>query len=67
MFYHLLNILQESTKLRKELVNDIYGQYECIFPGDDAIGIHSLKANVVLPGLIHILTFNLFSSLKYLP
>ncbi len=42
--------VQESTKLKMELVNDIYGQYECVFPGDEQLGIHSLKANVVLPG-----------------
>jgi hypothetical protein len=42
--------VQESTKLKKMLVNDIYGLYECVFPGDEQLGIHSLKANVVLPG-----------------
>jgi hypothetical protein len=45
-----LFFVQESTKLKKMLVNDIYGLYECVFPGDEQLGIHSLKANVVLPG-----------------
>jgi len=29
----LKDVLNEKTKLRAELVNDIYGQYECIFEG----------------------------------
>ncbi len=37
--------------LKKELVNDIYGQYEVMFPGDEDSGTHSLKANVILPGI----------------
>ena len=44
--------LQDSTKLKKELVNDVYGQYEAVFPGDEEHGVHSLKANVILPGKV---------------
>jgi hypothetical protein len=43
-------LVQASTHLRKQLVNDIYGQYEAVFTGDEDHTIHSLKANVILPG-----------------
>ena len=33
-------------------MNDVYGQYEAVFPGDEEHGVHSLKANVILPGKV---------------